>query len=187
MHVVLIDESVAVCDPLLARVALVAGCSPVVLLTPYGIAHLEPEGRCPCSHGGVEEHVGLYLAELLLDSDDTFGIFFARGSWIRSYGAELSADPVELEEVEVVVVEHKAGAVEEYLVVGGVGELHSTSRAPVVAAVVAAGAVTAHGTEPSTNLRVHGPCLIAQRLEAIGEVGVELPSAVLIPSVVPHE
>ena len=187
LNKVLIDETVAVGNPLFAAVALVAHCAPVVLLTPDGISHLEPEGRRPGADGGVEEHVGLHLAKLLFDVDDALGILFARRAGIRPDCAELAADAVELEVIEVVVVEHEAGSVEKYVVVGRIGELHAALAAPVAATVVAALSVAAHGAEPCADVRVHAPSLVAEFLEAIGEVRVELPRSILVPAVVPHE
>ena len=187
LHEVLIDEAVAVGNPLFACVALVAYCAPVVLLPPDGIGHLEPEGRRPRADARIEEHVGLHLAQLQFDVDDALGILFARRTGIRSGCAELAADAVELEVVEVVVVEHEARAVEEDVVVGRIGELHAALAVPVVATVVAALPVATHRAEPCANLRVHAPSLVAEFLEAIGEVRVELPSAILVPAVVPHE
>ena len=187
LHEVLIDEAVAIRYPLLAAVALIADGAPVHLLPPHGIGHLEPEGRRPGADGGVEEDVGLHFAQLLLDVDDAFGILLARHSAVGARGAELRADAVELEVVEVVRVEHEACAVEEDVVVGGVGELHAASRAPVVATVVAALSVAADGPKPCADLRVHTPRLVAEVLEAFREVGIELPCAIDVPAVVPDE
>ena len=187
LHEVLIDEAVAVGNPLFACVALVAHCAPVVLLPPDGIGHLEPEGRRPRADARIEEHVGLHLAQLQFDVDDALGILFACRTSIGPDCAELAADAVELEVVEVVVVEHEARAVEEDVVVGRIGELHTALAAPVAATVVAALSVAAHRAEPCTDVRVHAPRLVAEFLEAVGEVRVELPGAVLVPAVVPHE
>ena len=186
-HVVLVNEVVAVGDPLLAVGALVAHIVIVVLLSPYGIGELEPEGRSPGAHGGVEEHVGLDGADVALDADDALGIFNTRVAGVGTYGRELGRNAVELEEVEAVVSQHVGAGIDEGLVVGGVGELHAALSVPEGAAVATRSAVAAHGTEPGAEAAAHLLCHGVGFGEAVGEVGVEAPGAVFVPAVVPEE
>ena len=77
-HVVLVNETVAVGDPVLAVDAVVADGAVVVLLSPGGVGVVVPEGRSPGADGGVEEDVALeFFADVALEADDAFGVLVA--------------------------------------------------------------------------------------------------------------
>ena len=189
LHKVLIDEAVAIGNPLFAVVAH-PDFAEVALLAPHGIGHVEPEGGCPRADGGVEEDVFLDVAaHHAFGADDALGIFFAHGAGVGPYGTELGTDAVELEEAEVIaaVFAEVDDGVGEHLVVGGVGELHASLAGPILAAVVAALPVAPDRAEPSPDAGTHLPRQTVALLEAVGEVGVERPRAVVVPTVVPDE
>ncbi len=185
LHEVLVNEAVAVGNPLLAVVAH-ANLSEVAFLTPYGIGDVEPEGRSPGTHSRVVEDVGTGLAHLVLDGDDGLAVLDAGVGEVGPYCRSLRADAVKLEEAEVVLLYHVLAAVDKVVVVRLVAQLHAAAVVPVLAAVVAACAVTSHRTEPCADAAAHLLREVVYRGEAVGEVAVESPGAVSVPAVVPY-
>ena len=149
-----------------------------------------PEGACPCADGGVEEDVALeFFAYVAFEADNAFGVLIARVACIGTNGRELCGDTVELEEAEVAVVLREVlGGSLKRSVVFGVGEFHLlTLIGPVLAAVVAAGAVATDRTEPCANTCTHFGCSRSHVTHFVGEAGVEGPKTVVVPSVIDDE
>ena len=189
-HVVLVDQAVAVGNPVLTVAAVVACRTVVILLSPGGIRVVVPEGACPGADRGVEEDVALqFLAHVTFEADDAFGILIARVACIRTCGRELGRNAVKLEEAEVaLVLREVVGSILEDLVVVRIGEYHLFSPvSPIFAAVVTAGAITAHRTEPCTDTGTHFGGRGGHIPHLIGEAGVESPSTVVVPTIIDDE
>ena len=198
-NIVLVNQVVTIGNPVLALVAVVANLVVVVLLTPCSIGNLVPEGRSPSTYGGVEEDI---LAELLtyvtLQTDDALGILVAYVAIVGTYRRELARDAVELEEYIVVatelialcailVADEVVCSILECLVVTGIRELHATLVAPVLAAIVTALSITAHGAEPCTDASTHFLGCLGHVAQLVGETAVEGPFAIEVPAIVDNE
>ena len=106
-HIAVVHQVVAVGDPLLSLVALVANDVPVVALAPGGIGVLKPERRSPRAGCGVDEDVVLHVfAQFLFDADNSLAVFQSAVGGVGARGIGNAAQAVELEAVEVVVGEH---------------------------------------------------------------------------------
>ena len=171
-HVVLVNEAVAVGNPVFAVDAVVANRAVVAFLTPRSVGVVVPEGACPCADGGVEEDVAAaFFAHEAFEADNAFCVLIARVAWVGANGRELCGDTVELEEAEVAVVLREVlGGSLKRSVVFGVGEFHLlTLIGPVLAAVVAAGAVATHRAEPCAYACAHLGCLSGHVAHFVGE------------------
>ena len=86
LNIVLINQTVAVCNPVLTVDAVVTNAAVVILLTPCSIGNLIPEWRSPSTYCSVEEDI---LAEVLtyitLETDDTLGVLVTCITCIRTY------------------------------------------------------------------------------------------------------
>ena len=78
---------------------------------------MEPEGWSPCADSCVVEYVGACLANVALDADNSLSIFDTSVTRIRTISRALRADTVELEESEIVLLNHVVAAVDKVVVV----------------------------------------------------------------------
>ena len=189
LNVVLVNEAVAVSDPLFAVDRVVTSFAVVIFLTPSSISDLVPERRCPSTYSSVEEDIfAEFFANVAFEADDTFSIFVTYVACIRTCSRELSRDTVELEEAIVTLVLHEVvSSIFEYLIVSRVRQLHTTLAAPVVAAIVTTSTVTTYRTEPCTYASTHLLSRSSDVAHFIGESAVECPSTVVVPTVVDDE
>ena len=186
LYIVLINKAVTIGDPFLT-VGAHTDFAIVIFLAPCSIGDVIPERRSPRSHSGIVEDVGPLLAHVVLNADDGLAVFKSGVGQVGTYGGELGADAVELEEAEVILLNHVVATSHKVVIIFAVAELHAALSLPVVAAVSAAGAISANWSEPGTDACAHLFCQIVFRRESIGEVAVESPRAVFVPTVVPNE
>ena len=182
-----INHIVAIGYPLFAVGTCIADKLAVGILSPYSIAIMEPEWRCPCTHSCIKEYIGTCFAHLSFYTDNTFCIFNTSVSLVRSEGCTLSTDTIELKEAEIVIVYHAFAAVNEVVVIRFIAQLHTSTVVPVVATISAATTIASDRSEPSTNAYAHALSQVVFAGKTIWKVWVESPCAISIPTIIEYK